>query len=80
MKDNNKYDQKVQKDLIGKITYHEQLNVDSKNRGIEPPSNKKVFILLTGGTIGMFPNAEGKYAPAQDRFISFLKKYQYFCD
>ncbi len=80
MKASTKYDHEVKKDLIGKIFYHEQLNVDSKNRGIEAPSNKKVFILLTGGTIGMFPNAEGKYAPAKDRFISFLKKYQYFCD
>lgn len=46
----------MKKDLIGKITYHEQINVDSKNRGLEQPSSKKVFILLTGGTIGMFPN------------------------
>jgi TolA-binding protein len=28
----------------------------------------------------MFPNTEGKYAPAKDRFVSFLKKYPYFCD
>lgn len=39
-----------------------------------------MFILLTGGTIGMFPNHEGKYAPAKDRFVSFLRKYPYFCD
>ncbi len=28
----------------------------------------------------MFPNQEGKYAPAKDRFVSFLKKYPSFCD
>lgn len=70
----------MEKDLIGKIFFHEQMNVDSKNRGIEPPSNKKVLILMTGGTIGMFPNSEGKYAPSKDRFLEFLHKYQYFCD
>lgn len=32
---------------------------------MEYPDRKKVYILLTGGTIGMFANEAGKYAPAR---------------
>lgn len=60
-----KYDCEKSKDLIGKIVYHEQLHVFKKGTGMEYTESKKVYILLTGGTIGMFANEAGKYAPAR---------------
>lgn len=75
-----KYDWEKRKDLIGKIVYHEQLHVYQKGTGMESADCKKVYILLTGGTIGMFANEAGKYAPAKEKFLRFLKEYKYFCD
>ena len=43
-------------DLIGKIKFHEQININSKIRNISNFETKRVFIMHTGGTVGMFPN------------------------
>lgn len=41
--------------------------------------NRRVLILHTGGTIGMFSSENG-YRPEKDRFNEFLRTYPYFCD
>lgn len=43
-------------DLIGKIKFHEQININSENWNISEFETKRVFIMHTGGTVGMFPN------------------------
>ena len=70
---------KKTKDIIGRILFHEQVNIDSKNRVLDT-HRKKVLILFTGGTIGMFRNEEGKFAPTRNQFKKFLNKFPYFCD
>jgi L-asparaginase/Glu-tRNA(Gln) amidotransferase subunit D len=41
--------------------------------------DRRVLILHTGGTIGMFASENG-YRPEKDRFNEFLRNYPYFCD
>jgi hypothetical protein len=50
-----KYCRKVNTEIIGKIGFHEQINVaERESRNCIETDNRKVLIIHTGGTIGMF--------------------------
>jgi L-asparaginase/Glu-tRNA(Gln) amidotransferase subunit D len=49
------YQPALNKKVIGRINVHEQINVATQeNRSLVDIDNRKILIIHTGGTIGMF--------------------------
>lgn len=69
--------------IIGKFENHETVKMLQTDAAILDDhlqkEDRRVLILHTGGTIGMFKSEDG-YKPEKDRFTDFLKNYPYFCD
>ena len=75
------YQPALNKKIIGRINIHQQINVATQeNRSLVDIDNRKILIVHTGGTIGMFKDENGKFKPEKHRFEKFLKDYPYFCD
>lgn len=72
--------QRIRSEVIGKIEHHEQVKAAERERTCVDTDNRKVLLIHTGGTIGMFKDEEGKFRPEKGRFKQFLESYPYFSD